>query len=235
MALLDDVHSFAASAWRGARGLRVRSHCRDHPPRPDERLVVYDFEACPFCRKVREALTELDLAYIARTAPPGDEVTRAELAERTGDTQFPYLVDPNTDTEMFESEAIIDYLFDEYGPGRWSVGRALSPINTATAGLASLTRRGGSRVRAGYENREQPDRRPILYNFEISPYCRKVRETLCELNLNYEVRNVAKQSARRPELVERGGQMMVPYLVDPNTDTEMYESNDIVDYLESTY
>jgi glutathione S-transferase len=29
--------------------------------------------------------------------------------------------------------------------------------------------------------------------------------------------------------------MMVPYLIDPNTDTEMFESADIVRYLEDTY
>ena len=28
---------------------------------------------------------------------------------------------------------------------------------------------------------------------------------------------------------------MVPYLVDPNTDTEMFESAEIVAYLEETY
>ena len=29
--------------------------------------------------------------------------------------------------------------------------------------------------------------------------------------------------------------MMVPYLIDPNTSTEMFESADIVGYLEETY
>ncbi len=47
--------------------------------------------------------------------------------------------------------------------------------------------------------------------------------------------NVGKKSGRRAELVARGGKMMVPYLIDPNTGTEMYESDDIVAYLESTY
>ena len=34
---------------------------------------------------------------------------------------------------------------------------------------------------------------------------------------------------------KRSGKMMVPYLVDPNTDTQMFESADIVAYLEQTY
>ena len=36
-------------------------------------------------------------------------------------------------------------------------------------------------------------------------------------------------------LVDRGGRMMVPYLADPNTGTELYESDDICEYLSQTY
>ena len=32
-----------------------------------------------------------------------------------GKSQFPYMVDPNTDTSMYESDDIINYLFDKYG------------------------------------------------------------------------------------------------------------------------
>ena len=47
--------------------------------------------------------------------------------------------------------------------------------------------------------------------------------------------NVAKGSPSRAAFVERSGKMMVPYLVDPNTDTAMFESADIVRYLDRTY
>ena len=40
--------------------------------------------------------------------------TRTELLERAGKVQVPYLVDPNTSTEMFESDAILDYLTATY-------------------------------------------------------------------------------------------------------------------------
>ncbi len=53
--------------------------------------------------------------------------------------------------------------------------------------------------------------------------------------MDFIVRNVAKHSARRPSLVALGGKMMVPYLIDPNTATAMYESDEIVAYLERTY
>jgi glutathione S-transferase len=39
----------------------------------------------------------------------------------------------------------------------------------------------------------------------------------------------------RDVFVARSGKMMVPYLVDPNTGTEMFESADIVAYLDATY
>lgn len=235
MGIVDDFQSFAASSFRAIRGTAVCAHCVEHPPRPPHLLELFAFEACPYCRKVREALSELDLAYVARTCPKGDRVNRRELEQRGGMQQFPYLVDLNTGTELYESEHIIDYLFEQYGPGRSALRRFAAPMNTLTASFASAVRPNGIRARDGLEDRDQPDERPILYNFENSPYCRKVRECLCELNLDYEVRNVAKKSKRRPELVERGGQMMVPYLIDPNTGTEMYESDDIVAYLEQTY
>jgi glutathione S-transferase len=47
--------------------------------------------------------------------------------------------------------------------------------------------------------------------------------------------NVAKGSPKRDAFVARSGKMMVPYLADPNTGVEMFESADIVEYLERTY
>jgi glutathione S-transferase len=39
----------------------------------------------------------------------------------------------------------------------------------------------------------------------------------------------------RKALVARGGRMMVPFLADPNTGAEMYESTEILRYLDETY
>ena len=61
------------------------------------------------------------------------------------------------------------------------------------------------------------------------------RETLCELELTYVLRNVARGSERRADFVARSGKMQVPYLVDPNTGVEMFESADIIGYLNETY
>jgi glutathione S-transferase len=235
IAHLDDVHSWASSTVRGPRGVIVRPHNQKNPPRPDKPLELYEFEGCPFCRKVREAMTELDLSYVTRVSPKGARSNREFVKARGGKEQFPYLVDPNTSRELFESEDIISYLAETYGSGRLPLGRILSPVNTANAMAASLVRPRGSRVRPGLEDREKPSELLVLYNIEGSPFCRKVREVLNELNLDYVTENVGKFSARRPELIARGGKMMVPYLIDPNTDTQMYESDDIVAYLEKTY
>ena len=64
---------------------------------------------------------------------------------------------------------------------------------------------------------------------------RIVREVLCELELPYRLHNVAAGSPSRAAFVERSGRMQVPYLVDPNTQTELFESADIATYLEQTY
>ena len=51
-------------------------------------------------------------------------------------TQFPYLVDPNTNTAMYESDAIINYLFDTYGPGAADVSWLFKgPIAIIAAGV----------------------------------------------------------------------------------------------------
>ena len=47
--------------------------------------------------------------------------------------------------------------------------------------------------------------------------------------------NVGKGSPGRDAFVKRSGRMMVPFLADPNTGVEMFESADIVVYLEQTY
>ena len=47
--------------------------------------------------------------------------------------------------------------------------------------------------------------------------------------------NVGKGSPGREKFVRRSGKMMVPYLADPNTGKEMFESADIRDYLLETY
>lgn len=73
-----------------------------------------------------------------------------------------------------------------------------------------------------------------LFQFEQCPYCKKVREKLTELCLDYVCRN-SKGKAQSELLKKIGGKEQVPFLIDTTTSVMLYESQEIVDYLEKTY
>lgn len=243
---------FASSfrAWRGTAAFKPALR------QPEKILELYEFEASPYCRLVREVLTELDLDARIYPCPQGGTRFRPSAIERGGKPQFPFLIDPNTDTRLHESADIIDYLRATYAglpPQRRGLRRT---IGVGASYLASTARALGH-IRG---LRARPSRAPALplelYSFESSPYSRPVREVLSELEIPYLLRNFAKArwedmgppSLRRtlfPSLPISGrnrirmraltGRSQVPYLVDPNTRTSMYESADIIRHLESTY
>ncbi|MGH8491994.1 MAG: glutathione S-transferase N-terminal domain-containing protein [Moraxellaceae bacterium] len=75
-----------------------------------------------------------------------------------------------------------------------------------------------------------------LYDMEGCPFCRAVREALTALHLDVEIYPCPKGGTRfRPEAERLAGQLLFPLLVDPNTNTVMLESVDIIDYLFKTY
>ena len=74
-----------------------------------------------------------------------------------------------------------------------------------------------------------------LYQFEQCPYCKKVREKLTELNLDYIYRNVQTGTRKRGILITLGGKDQVPFLVDQDKEVYMYESEKIIEYLDKTY
>jgi glutathione S-transferase len=225
---LDVATSLAASVARLGGGMQVGQIGR----RPKQRLELYEFEACPYCRKVREALSVLDLEAMIYPCPKDGPRFRPKAERRGGKAQFPFLVDPNTDTEMYESDDIITYLFDRYGDGEVPLSLRLGPLTDVSSMLASAWR---PAFGARYRPAKHPAKPLELYSFEASPFSRIVRERLCSLEIPYVLHNVAKGSPSRDAFVERSGKMMVPYLVDPNTGTEMFESADIVRYLDRTY
>jgi glutathione S-transferase len=222
---LDVATSWLATVIRLGAGSTVSST----GPQPDKPLELYEFEACPFCRKVREALSDFDLDAMIYPCPRGGRF-RAEVKARGGKTQFPFLVDPNTGKEMYESDDIIHYLADTYRDGK--VPSSLGPLTIASGSLAAA-------VRAGRGRKVRPARRPEkpleLWSYEASPYSRLVREALNDLEIPYLLHNQAEKSPRRAAFQARTGKLMVPYLIDPNTGKQMFESADIVAYLESTY
>lgn len=229
MRALQLTSSLAATLSRFALGHAVGLVGK----RPEQLLEVYEFENCPFCRKVREALSILDLDARIWPCPKNGPRYRPELVERGGKAQFPYLVDANTGTEMYESDDIVRYLFRSYGDGKVPFLLRRGPHNDFTTSMAALAR--PTPLGRFYRPCDPPHLPLELYSFEASPYCRLVREALTSFEIPYVLRNVARGSSRREDFIERSGKMQVPYLVDPNTGAEMFESADIVDYLKRTY
>ena len=249
MSVLANAGSLMASLSRLNRGI----YTKPAAVKPERLLELYDIESCPFCRLVREALTELDLDAMVYPCPKGGTRFRPQAVERGGKAQFPFVVDPNTGRKLYESADIIAYLFTTYGQRPLPLGWRLRPLNATASGLASLYRMGaGARRRPSLPPGEALE----LYSIETSPFARRVREVLCELELPYRLRNVGRtqakeslppalrarlgvtiepETANRKALLERTGRLMVPYLIDSNTDTELFESDAIVGYLDETY
>lgn len=224
---IDVVTSWMASVARGGAGMNTPYKGKA----PDKLLELYEFEACPFCRIAREALSELDLAAMIYPCPKGGTRFRPLVKERGGKAQFPFLVDPNTGAELYESADIARYLTERYGSSERP-----RPIPGVIAKASSAV---ASALRPGKGGRARPSRLPEqpleLYSFEASPYCRLVREALSSLELPYILHNVGKKGSRREAFVALSGKMQVPYLVDPNTGVAMFESAEIVGYLGERY
>lgn len=206
-------------------------------------IVLYEFEGCPFCRKVREAASILSLDVTFMPCPQNGRIYRREIQEKYGNggesskVTFPFMRDPNTGVEMFESDDIIRYLFTCYGSGgpNTEIPYMLRPglvPSTLTAGLATLSRFGRG-VKA------LPSTKPplplILWSYEGSPFCKIVREYLCELELAHTQMSCPRGSPNRDKLFEMAGRFQVPYLQDPNEGIELFESAAILEYLEKKY
>lgn len=80
-----------------------------------------------------------------------------------------------------------------------------------------------------------------LYQSEDCPYSEKVRQRLTELGISYVVHNPrlhggeVRNEQTHDELLTLGGEDQIPFLVDHQRDVTMYESDDIVDYLDEYY
>jgi glutaredoxin 3 len=74
-----------------------------------------------------------------------------------------------------------------------------------------------------------------LYIKPTCPFCRRVQAVVDRMGLQVDMKDVELDEAAAAELVARGGKLQVPYLVDQAAGVEMYESDDIVTHLQSTY
>lgn len=244
--LFSSTLSSSLRAWSG-----INSRVAEH--KPVQLLQLYDIENCPYCRLVREVLTELDLDAQIYPCPKNGGRYRPQLVERGGKAQFPYLIDPNTGQEMYESLDIVRYLYQTYGGGEPPLKWRLGGLQKFSSMLASAPRANhGLRVRRSVAAEQALE----LFSFEASPYARPVRELLCELELAYVLRSCGRsrldewlppplrerlnivphsELENRKQLQQREGRVSIPFLYDPNTDTALFESDAILDYLRSQY
>ncbi|WOL01253.1 hypothetical protein Cni_G09969 [Canna indica] len=196
-------------------------------------LQIYEFEACPYCRRVREAMTELDLTVEVYPCPKGSLRHRELVRSIGGKEQFPFLVDLNTGVSMYESSDIVKYLFQQYGQGR-NPSFGLLESTILTGWVPTLLRAG--RGMTLWENAGgQPSAKLELFSYENNAYSRIVREALCELELPYILHNVGEGSAKSKLLLEISGSKEVPYLLDPNTGVKMGDYKKVLAYLLKTY
>lgn len=215
----------SVSVQENGKGLRKQ---------PARSIELYEFEGCPFCRKVREAVSILDIDVLMRPCPRGSPINRMQAKKIGGKSQFPYMVDPNTGVAMYESDKIIKYLFETYSDGEVPSCLTGGLSTTIACGIALMPRLGrGSKY---VESKVKKDTKPIeFWGYEASPFCKIVREKLVELEIPHIIKTCARGSPKRNELFQKTGSFQVPFISDPNTDTNMFESAEIIQYLDSTY
>ena len=72
----------------------------------------------------------------------------------------------------------------------------------------------------------------LLYKKESCPYCQKVVDFLESKNINYRGMDVS-DSVNMDELLNIGGIDQVPFLVDTDNNIKMYESQEIIKYVDA--
>ena len=185
---------------------------------PEKPIILYEFEGCPFCRIAREAVSQSGVTVLVRPCPKGGKRFRPDVARLGGKEQFPYLIDENTGTAMYESGAIAAYLHKTYG-GRRSLMWLLGPIDVFLSQLAVAIR-----LAAGtFRRRSIAPVNPLQFvGAERDLRARLVKEQLCEMEIEYLWRS-------REEGVAG------PCLLDPNKDQEIVGGFAILRYLKATY
>lgn len=233
--IINTISSSIATIARGGLGSRVLEGVETFH-RPKDLMTLYIKESCPFSRKVRETFSMLDLDAQVYPCPRGGSRYRPQLIQLGGKEQVPFIVDPNSHKQMYESEDIVKYLFREYGPGEEKIPPLMiDPFSTVSSRVATVARPLPWHGFFSVSSR-CPDQSLILWGFEACPQSRIVREALDSLELPYIVHNVASGSLKYPEFAQlTHGHATTPFLIDPNTGAQMPDGESIMRYLYDTY
>ena len=222
--------------WTNARGASVEATAK-LAAKP---LVLFEYNGCPFCQRVRTVISELDLdarvyptprVTIKAYAKTGDSRYRHEVKEKSGQLMFPYMEDPNTGARMSDSGAIIAYLLETYGGG--ANARPFSPLPISKLMLRSL------RLSLYFGVLRVPSRPPaeplIFLGAQGNAGSIMVFDALTCLELPYLWKACARGSRKEAELAELAGPTAQLFLKDPNTGFVSSVPAIIVRYLYKTY
>jgi glutaredoxin len=226
-----------ASRWLWGRKVSPMASSLPAERQPLEPIILYEFEACPFCRRVRETLTYLDLEAEIRPCPKGSLVHRAQVLASGGKETFPFIRDCNTGVEMYESGDIVKYLVETYGGGS-PIPPFLLESTLLSGWVPTLARAGRGMTRSDRASASSPSPGAIsLFGFEGDGGSRLVRESLCELELPYRLVNVGEGSGRGiQKLQDAGGSgRQLPFLVDSAAGVSIQGARDIMHHLFDTY
>ena len=112
---LGNIIVFASWLTRPAR-LKRSPEAQAQVDQAAAKLALYQFNACPFCVKVRRTLHALNLPVALKDAK-NDPQARQELEQQGGKVQVPCLriEDDNGNVQwLYESKAIIAYLQERF-------------------------------------------------------------------------------------------------------------------------
>lgn len=143
--------------------------------------VLYEFEACPWCRIAREAISEAGVSVLVRPCPKGGTIFRPVAQELGGKAQFPFLFDPQADAGLYESKAIAEMMSEKY-KGRRPLVHRFGPLNGVLSQYTYLLRAFWGRDAKASARPAQPLE---LYASEASPSGRLVREELSIREIEY--------------------------------------------------
>lgn len=71
-----------------------------------------------------------------------------------------------------------------------------------------------------------------LFILETCPYCKKVMSYMDENGIPYNKIDITDKASEN-SLIQIGGKRQVPFLVDKDRNIQMYESNDIIEYVKT--
>ena len=73
-----------------------------------------------------------------------------------------------------------------------------------------------------------------LFVLESCPYCKKVMSFLESEDIKYHKIDITNKASEE-SLIQIGGKRQVPFLIDTERNIQMYESDDIIEYLKTVH